>query len=288
MTSPRILLHAGNLKAKKQLGQNFLSDPAFCAMLAEKSRLDPNDTVLEIGAGLGSLTMPIADRVRQVFAVEKDRDLAAILREQLFQRRIEHVRVIEADILRTDIEELAQEAGRPLVVMGNLPYNISSPVLIRLIQNRQFIERAVLMFQKELADRLTASPGSRDYGRITVILRYCADIRPLAKASAHLFYPKPQVDSEVVEIVFQPVIENPADDEALLIRVIQAAFGQRRKTLKNALSAGLPQVSAPRIEQWLQQAGIDPIRRAETLGVPEFVRLSNLLSRRQCPEGRVP
>jgi 16S rRNA (adenine1518-N6/adenine1519-N6)-dimethyltransferase len=139
-----------------------------------------------------------------------------------------------------------------------------------------------------LADRLTAASGSRDYGRITVILRYCADIRPLAKAGAHLFFPKPQVDSTVVEIEFKPVIENPADNEALLVRVIQAAFGQRRKTLKNALSAGLSPIPGPEIEQLLRQAGIDPIRRAETLSVAEFVRLSNMLSQHPLPAGPVP
>jgi len=123
-----------------------------------------------------------------------------------------------------------------------------------------------------------ANAGSRDYGRITVILRYCADIRPLARVNANLFYPRPKVDSEVVEIVFKKQIEMPADDETMLVRVIRAAFGQRRKTLKNALSAGLPPISASETELILCQVGIDPVRRAETLSVPEFVALSNAIT----------
>ncbi len=278
--NPRTLLHARNLKAKKQLGQNFLADPSTAAMIVERSHLSPDDCVLEIGAGMGSLTLPIADRVRRVFAVEKDRDLAEVLRTLLLQEKQDHVAVIEGDILRLRMADIIEQAGSPVVVMGNLPYNISSQVLIRLIQSRQGIKRAILMFQKELADRLMADAGSRDYGRITVILRYCADITPLAQVKAHLFYPKPKVDSEVVEITFKTHIETPANDETLLVRVIQAAFGQRRKTLKNALSAGLSFLSASDTEQILNQVGIDPVRRAETLSVAEFVVLSNAIHSR--------
>ena len=278
MMNPQTLLRSRNLKAKKQLGQNFLADPSTAAMIVERSRLNPEDSVLEIGAGMGSLTLPIADRVRRVFAVEKDRDLADLLKTQLLLEKRSHVQVIEGDILRIPLDDIFEQAASPLIVMGNLPYNISSQVLIRLIHSRKRIERAILMFQKELADRLMADVGSRDYGRITVILRYCADIRPLARVNAHLFYPRPKVDSEVVEIVFKKQIEMPADDETMLVRVIRAAFGQRRKTLKNALSAGLPEIPASDTELILRQVGIDPVRRAETLSVPEFVALSNAIT----------
>ncbi|MFZ3046035.1 MAG: 16S rRNA (adenine(1518)-N(6)/adenine(1519)-N(6))-dimethyltransferase RsmA [Desulfatirhabdiaceae bacterium] len=278
MMNPQTLLRSRNLKAKKQLGQNFLADPSTAAMIVERSRLNPEDSVLEIGAGMGSLTLPIADRVRRVFAVEKDRDLADLLKTQLLLEKRSQVQVIEGDILRIPLDDIFEQAVSPLIVMGNLPYNISSQVLIRLIHSRKRIERAILMFQKELADRLMADVGSRDYGRITVILRYCADIRPLARVNAHLFYPRPKVDSEVVEIVFKKQIDMPADDETMLVRVIRAAFGQRRKTLKNALSAGLPPIPASDTELILRQVGIDPVRRAETLSVPEFVALSNAIT----------
>jgi 16S rRNA (adenine1518-N6/adenine1519-N6)-dimethyltransferase len=179
-----------------------------------------------------------------------------------------------------NIGELVRQSGPPIVVMGNLPYNISSQVLLRLIQARADIQRAILMFQKELVDRLMAMVGSKEYGRITVMLRYCADIRSLARISAHMFFPKPRVNSEVVEIRFKPVIENPADDETMLVKTIKASFGQRRKTLKNALSAGIPSLSLPEAARFLLQADIDPVRRAETLSIAEFVRLSNLLFRK--------
>lgn len=277
MTSPRTLLSSMDLQAKKQLGQNFLSDPSTAEMIVSRARIRATDTVLEIGPGLGALTFPLAKCARQVIAIEKDHQIAGILKSLIAGSRLSHVTIIENDILKVNVNEIADQAGHPLVVMGNLPYNISSQVLIQLIQNRKAVSRAILMFQKELAERITSNPGVKDYGRITVMLKYCADVSTIATVKSHLFFPKPKVDSEVVEIRFKTRLPWPADDEVFLSRVIQASFGKRRKTLKNALSSSSLAISGQLAEQALAGAFIVPSRRAETLSIAEFVALSNCL-----------
>jgi 16S rRNA (adenine1518-N6/adenine1519-N6)-dimethyltransferase len=163
--------------------------------------------------------------------------------------------------------------------MGNLPYNISSQVLIQLVEGRKYVNRAILMFQKELARRITASPGNKDYGRLTVMLSYCAEIKSIATIAPSLFYPAPKIDSEVVEINFNISRAYPPHDEAMLFQVIKAGFGNRRKTLKNALSASSLHIDPQIAHRALTAAGIDPLRRAETLDVSEFVALQISLAR---------
>ena len=277
MTSPRTLLSSMDIQAKKQLGQNFLSDPSTAEMIVSRAGICASDTVLEIGPGLGALTFPLAKCARQVIAIEKDHQIAEFLKSMIADNQLSHVTVIENDILKVNVNEIANQAGHSLVVMGNLPYNISSQVLIQLIQNRKAVSRAILMFQKELAERITSDPGVKDYGRITVMLKYCADVSNLATVKSHLFFPKPKVDSEVVEIRFKTHLPYPADDEVFLSRVIQASFGKRRKTLKNALSSSGLEISGQLAEKALECASIVPSRRAETLSVAEFVALSNCL-----------
>ncbi len=274
MTSPRALLKAWQLPPKKSLGQNFLSDPSVAEMIAERAKIGAEDAVLEIGAGLGALTAPLARRAGRVTAVETDRRLLDLLRTELRARRIDNVDLLEADILRVDIRPLAKASGRSLVVTGNLPYHISSQIIVQLIQARESVRRAVVMIQREMAQRLMAVPGSKDYGRLTVMLRYCADIRSVAVVRSDRFYPRPKVDSEVVAIDFHHPPPLPAEDEPFLFLVIKAAFGKRRKTLKNALSGSELQLSPTEARDALEAAGIDPARRAETVSVGEFVGLS--------------
>lgn len=279
MRSPQLLCKIHDLRPQKQLGQNFLVDPATAQRIVDRSDVRPDDMVVEIGPGLGALTLPLSRSARSVIAIEKDPTLARILREELLGADATNVQVIEADVLDIDLAELARETGRSITVFGNLPYNISSQIVIRLIAARRQVARAVLMFQKELAARLRASPGGRDYGRITAMLRYCATIRRLARVTAEKFFPTPQVDSEVLEIDFRPPTSYPAHDEDRLFRLIAAAFGQRRKTLKKVLSASRPSVQPQAILRALTQAGIDPMRRAETLSPAEFVALEISLHR---------
>ena len=277
MTSPRILLAAHNISPKKQLGQNFIIDPTFTEKIVKRAGILPEDIVLEIGAGLGALTIPLARRARKVIAIEKDRQIVPILNTEVLVSGLTNISIIEKDILSVDISALIEDMDGKIVVMGNLPYNISSQILVQLIRSRAGISRAVLMFQKELAQRLTADSGCKDYGRLTVMLRYCSDIRKLVDAKASLFFPKPKIDSTVLELRFKKEIDYKAVDELFFFKVIKSAFGNRRKTLKNALAASELDIDPDTAKRVLEKSGIDPIRRAETLTVEEFVRLSNTL-----------
>ncbi|MBW2592625.1 MAG: ribosomal RNA small subunit methyltransferase A [Deltaproteobacteria bacterium] len=277
MTSPRTLLNTRNLRAKKHLGQNFLSDPSTALMILERTGIKPDDIVLEIGAGLGALTIPAAYMARKIYAVEKDPAVLDLLKKELSARELANVDLIKGDILRIDINALARQHDARLLVLGNLPYNISSQIIIQMIRSRNAVRRAVIMLQKELAQRLTARPGCKEYGRITAMLQYCADIRKIAAVPANLFFPKPNIDSQVLEITFKPVPDHPAADENLLFSIIKAAFSKRRKTLKNALAGSELSLDAKTAGQLLEKAGIDPVRRAETLEIAEFVELSKNL-----------
>jgi 16S rRNA (adenine1518-N6/adenine1519-N6)-dimethyltransferase len=277
MTSPRALLTAWNIQAKKQLGQNFLNDPNVARAIVDKAGIAHDDVVLEIGPGLGAITVFAATAANRVIAVDKDGRIIGLLRTELLAKGIDNVDIREADILRVDLESVSREAGRPLVVLGNLPYNISSQVIVQLIHARSRIDRAVLMLQKEMAQRICAGPGSKAYGRLSVMLGYCADARVLMQVRAPLFFPAPKVDSTVVGIRFLDPPAFPALDEALLFRVVKAAFGKRRKTLRNALSQSDLNLDPSTCERLLETAQIDPMRRAESLSVEAFARLSNII-----------
>ncbi len=278
MTFPKTLLNAWNLRPKKKLGQHFLVDPSSADMIVSRSKITSDDTVMEVGAGLGALTIPLAKAARQVFAVETDSQLTKLLKTELIVHNLTNVEIIENNILNVDIHALAKKIDRQIIVTGNLPYNISSQILIQLIHTRKDVKRAILMFQKELARRITATPGNKDYGRLTVMLGYCAEIESIATVAASLFYPVPKVDSEVVEVNFKISREYPPHDETMLFQVIKGAFGNRRKTLKNALSASGLHIEPQIARQALIAAKIDPTRRAETLAVSEFVTLQSCLA----------
>jgi 16S rRNA (adenine1518-N6/adenine1519-N6)-dimethyltransferase len=277
MTAPRALLTAWNIRAKKQLGQNFLNDANVARAIVDNARIGGDDVVLEIGPGLGAITIPAAQAARRVVAVDKDGRIIDLLKTELLAAGIDNVEIHEADILRVDLASVCGEDASPLVVMGNLPYNISSQVIIQLIHARQRIDRAVLMLQKEMAQRLCAGPGSKAYGRLSVMLGYCAQTRVLMQVRAPQFFPAPKVDSTVVGIQFADPPPVAADDEKLLFRVVKAAFGKRRKTLRNALARSDLQLDPATSARLLAEAQIDPMRRAESLSVAEFVRLSNVV-----------
>ncbi len=279
MTAPHALLKAWNLRARKELGQNFLTEPSLAEKIVDLAGISPDDAVLEIGAGLGAMTLAAGRRTRRLVAVEKDPHLVPLLRAELLAQALEHVEVRNQNILALDLGQLAAEMGQPLTVIGNLPYNISSQVMVKLVTERAAVKRAALMFQKELAERLIAGPGTKAYGRLSVLLGYCAELKLLREVRAEMFFPKPKVGSVVLGIVFKTHIEPRVGDEALMVRVVQAAFGQRRKTLRNALAGGMPQLGSQGALAVLTQAGIDPMRRAETLSVSEFVRLTDTVEK---------
>lgn len=278
MPSPKVLLNAAKIRASKELGQNFLANPSSAEMIVRKSFLSPEDVVLEIGAGLGALTIPLSRTVKKVYAVEKDRRVATVLNGELVKNNIRNVEIINQDVLKIDLAALSGSEKDKIIAMGNLPYNISSQILIELVKNRHLIDRAVIMLQKELAHRITTPPGNKDYSRLSVILQYCAHLKILAGIKASQFFPRPGVASSVLEIHFMEPLPFPAADEKMLFQIVAAAFGKRRKTLKNALSKSRLPVDADTVTRVLETTGIDGVRRAETLSVEEFVKLTDAFS----------
>jgi len=277
MTSPIKLLRDHNLKPSRRFGQNFLKDPSTAEMIVSRAAVDEEDVVVEIGAGLGALTIPLLRKAKKVFAVERDRLIFPLLEIETRHCDAKRRILLNQDILALDLYEIAEREGRELMVMGNLPYNISTQILIHLISARDIISRAVLMFQKELVHRIVSPPGSRDYGRLSVMLQYCAHVKKIAEIKSSLFYPRPKIDSAVVEVTFKKSPDFPVSDEACLFKMIKAAFSKRRKMLKNTLAASELGIDIQLAVDILETGGIDPGRRAETLTVEEFIRLGNLL-----------
>lgn len=267
-----------DFRPKKWLGQHFLNDPGLVEKIISLARLDATDIVLEIGPGLGALTLPLARSVAQVIAVEKDADLVDLLKEKLAREAIVNVDAVNQDILAFDLHRVASICGERYKVLGNLPYNISSPLLEKLIENRSILSRAVLMFQQEVANRLCASPGGKAYGALTVLVRYHATPAILFKAPREVFYPKPKVDSMLLELDFERPYSRRADDEKLFKKVVKAAFSHRRKTLINSLSIFHPSWDRKILTDAMDMCGIDPKRRAETLDMDEFLYLASALS----------
>ena len=276
--SPKTLLLRLGLRPKKALGQHFLLHPHQARRIVAALNLTGEETVVEIGAGLGALTGLLAPVVRRVIALERDPELARFLAEELLVEA-PGVEIICQDVLTFDFPGAAREAGRPLAVVGNLPYQITSPLLFTLIRDAAAIAQAVLMMQLEVGARLTASPGTKDYGILSVLVQYHFRVTRLFSLSPGNFYPPPQVDSVVLRLVPEAP-ETPASvalDAALLHQLVKAAFGHRRKTLNNTLvsEAAAFGLSPEAMRAILAELNIDLKRRGETLSVAEFVAVSN-------------
>jgi 16S rRNA (adenine1518-N6/adenine1519-N6)-dimethyltransferase len=277
--SPKTLLLRLGLRPKKALGQHFLVHPHQARRIVAALNLTAEDTVVEIGGGLGALTGFLAPVARRVIALERDPELARFLEQELLVDP-PGVQVICQDVLEFDFAEAAREAGRPVAVVGNLPYQITSPLLFNLIRDSAAIAQAVLMMQQEVGARLTASPGTKDYGILSVLGQYHFRVTRLFGLSPGNFYPPPQVESVVLRLV--PAAPTPAAlDAALLHRLVKTAFGHRRKTLNNTLVAHAAAfgLSLEAMRALLAQLNIDPKRRGETLSVAEFVETSNQVAR---------
>ncbi len=272
MTHPGQLLKREKLYAGKEMGQNFLSSPGTAQMIVDRIGISGDATVLEIGPGLGALTIPLARKAARVTAVELDRRMIPLLKEELEQEEISNVTVINQNIMKTDFKEIA--GGKKLVVMGNLPYNISSQILFRLVKERENIEKAFLMFQKELATRIIASPGGRDYSRLSAVVQYAANVGFVADIKPTAFFPKPEVHSTVLRFDFLESADMSPSMEELLFGVIKSAFSKRRKSLKNSMVGGDLGLEKPIVIEALKNASIVPERRAETLSVEEFKALA--------------
>lgn len=262
---------SGSLSPKKSLGQHFLRDPLLIRQILTVAKFQSRSTVLEIGAGLGALTYPLAALVREVIAVEKDETLAKKLRAGLSREGIDNVILLQEDILKLD---LARIPGGTMEVIGNIPYNISSPLMEKLILNRERIPRATLTLQHELAERLTASPGNKQYGALTVLIQIHARLSKLLEIPREAFYPKPKVSSTVVQLDFSKPYPRRPDHEEFFKKVVRAAFAHRRKTLFNSLRGTFSSWEAATILNALQRCAIDPQRRAETLSIDDFFNLA--------------
>ncbi len=260
--TPAEILRKHGLKPKKEWGQNFLGDERILENLARLAQLSPDDTVVELGAGLGHFTRALAATGAKVVAVERDRELAPILREELPK-----VEVAEADAKSFDLEAIARRAGKRIVLCGNLPYHLSSPILFHLLDQRVAVKRAVLLLQREVAERIVAPPGGREYGLLSVLVQHVAKARIGMEVPRHSFTPPPEVESSALVLELLEAPRAAVGDEQRFRALVKAAFGMRRKTLWNALK---PLAGA---RDALAKSGIDPQRRAETLSVEEFAAI---------------
>ncbi len=274
----RIILKRKGLAPNKKLGQNFLVHEHTPRRIVELAGLNPEDQVVEVGVGLGALTRPLAAAVARVIGLEMDSGIIRLHQEQ--QQLPANVQLLHADVLKVDFADLV-EPGQRLKIVANLPYSISTPFLFRLIDHAHLMDFAVVMLQKEVALRLMAQPRTKDYGAPTVLLASCADVRLLLKVNPADFHPRPKVDSVVVRIGFHPQSERVQAlgtfERKFFSRVVHAAFGQRRKTLLNALDSGALVADKKELARRIESAGIEPSARAETLTLENFIQLSRVL-----------
>ena len=263
------ILQAFHLKADKNLGQNFLVEESVVNRIAKAAELTPEDTVLEIGPGIGTLTQALAMTGASVVSVELDKRLIPVLRETV--GAYENVRVVQGDILKVNIPEIVQ--AEPFKVCANLPYYITTPIIMYLLEQKLPLERLVVMVQKEVAERMTAPPGGRQYGAISVAMQYYTEPAIAFIVKAGSFLPAPKVDSAVLVCKKRNAPPVDVPDEKIFFKVVAAAFSVRRKMLTNSLK-NMGGLTGEQVKAWLERAGIDGKRRAETLNLEEFAKLA--------------
>jgi len=258
------------VRPSKGWGQNFLTDRRVAVRIVEAACLEPEDAVLEIGAGLGALTFELAARARHVIAVEVDARLMAILERLVAEQGLSNITLIQANVLSLPVPELLRGEERAKVV-ANIPYSITSPLLEHLLAAKAYLPLIVLTVQKEVAERLAASPGTEAYGALSVFVQYHAEVEYLGRVPASAFYPQPEVDSAIVRLKTVPD-RLPHFEQRWLFKLVRAGFGKRRKTLRNALTALFN--DADRAAAILRRAGIHTSTRAEQLSLSDWIRLA--------------
>ncbi len=263
-----------NIKISKKFGQNFLIDDRALDDILYAAQINKDDYVLEIGPGLGTLTKLLCDNAKHVLAVEIDKYLVDILRINLSD--CGNLGLLNEDILRLDIKKALKEnfGERKCKIVANLPYYITSPIIMRLIEERRSIDSMTLMVQKEVAQRIAASPGGKEFGILSVAVQFYSIPEIVTVVSARSFYPRPEVDSAVIKLTIRDKPMVITDDEAFFFRVVRGAFSQRRKTLLNSLYGSDLRIEKSSLEKILKNIGIDPKRRAETLTLEEFALIS--------------
>jgi len=261
-------------RPKKYMGQNFLIDKWILEIILGVAEIQPDDHIIEIGAGFGRLTSRLAEMAEEVVAIELDDFLYTELQSNLVD--LANVDLIHKDVLKLDLSSILHKENREKnKVIGNLPYYITSPILTKLIELSSLINICVLMIQKEVAERVVASPGTKDYGVLTVEIDYKAEAEIIASVPAKSFYPSPEVDSALIKLTMRESPEVYIKDEEIFSKVVKGAFRHRRKTLRNSLAASPLPLSKKVLDDILEKLSIDPMRRGETLTISEFAQLTN-------------
>ena len=263
---------------QKKFGQNFLIDTHVLEKIISAAGITKNDCVLEIGPGIGTMTQYLAENAGHVVAVEIDRNLIPILKETLAD--YDNVTVINEDILRVDIKALAEEynGGKPIKVVANLPYYITTPIIMGLFESGMPIDNITVMVQKEVADRMKEGPGSKDYGALSLAVQYYAEPEIVANVPPNCFIPRPNVGSAVIRLTRHKEMPVEVKDPALMFKIIRASFNQRRKTLQNGLgnASELP-YTKEQIAAAIAEMGLTPTIRGEALSLAQFAQLSDIL-----------
>ncbi len=272
------VLQKYNFNFQKKFGQNFLIDTSVLDRIIDAAEITKEDCVLEIGPGIGTMTQYLAERAGEVVAVEIDKNLIPILEDTL--SAYDNVSVINDDILKVDVNKIVQEknGGRPIKVVANLPYYITTPIIMGLFENHVPLKSITIMVQKEVADRMQVGPGTKDYGALSLAVQYYAAPKIVANVPPNCFIPRPNVGSAVIRLTRYEEPPVQVDDEKKMFAIIRASFNQRRKTLVNGLgnAAGL-HISKERVAEVLEQMELSPTVRGEALTLEQFARLSNLL-----------
>lgn len=263
------------MKAKKSLGQNFISDPNLISAIADAAAIEAEDTVVEIGPGRGALTLELADRAKALTAVELDADLIPILRAVCGTR--DNITIVNEDILKFDFSGIDQENLR---IVGNLPYYITTPIILGLLEKGVKAKSMTFMVQKEVAERIVSPPGSKDYGVLSISVQYYCNAQYMLDVGAEYFNPRPKVDSAVVNLTPKGERLLAPEDEALFFSMVKTAFSQRRKTLQNTLT-GFCGFTKESLGEVLEAAGVEASRRPETLSLEEFAVICGKIKERK-------
>ena len=274
----REVLARYNMSAKKKFGQNFLIDGGVLEGIVEAAGVTADDCVLEIGPGIGTLTQYLAEAAKRVVAVEIDKTLLPVLDDTLSE--YDNVTIINNDVLKVDIDRIVEEynGGRPIKVVANLPYYITTPIIMKLFESKALIESITVMVQKEVADRMAAGPGNKDYGSLSLAVGFYAEAEPVMDVPPSSFIPQPNVGSAVVRLVRYTEPRVKVGDAGYLFEIIRTSFNQRRKTLSNSLSNNPSLgVSRDKVTAALCKMGIDERARGETLTLEQFAELSDIL-----------
>ena len=272
------VLQKYNFNFQKKFGQNFLIDTHVLDKIIRSAGITKDDFVLEIGPGIGTMTQYLCENAREVVAVEIDKNLIPILEDTLSEYN--NVSVINEDILKVDLNKLAQEknGGKPIKVVANLPYYITTPIIMGLFESHVPVASITVMVQKEVADRMQEGPGSKDYGALSLAVQYYANPEIVANVPPNCFMPRPKVGSAVIRLTCHEEPPVQVEDENLMFRIIRASFNQRRKTLVNGLNNS-PEISIPKemIAEAIAELELSPSIRGEALSLEQFARLSNII-----------